>query len=108
NNGESLRISMRKENVTKYLLKMMPPFCNTQQSSGVVRDADGQIIPKKIINPCLDSIDRQNLHRELMFNQKIGRNVLDQKSELEKVLRKQKEKQRMSNEQKSNQGIRSI
>lgn len=49
----------------------MPPFCNAQQAPGVVRDANGQIIPKKIINPCLDSIDRQNLHRELMFNQKM-------------------------------------
>lgn len=50
---------------------MMPPFCNAQQGPGVVRDATGQIVPKKIINPCLDSIDRQNLHRELMFNQKM-------------------------------------
>lgn len=50
---------------------MMPPFSNAQQGSGVVRDANGQIIPKKIINPCVDSIDRQRLHRELMFNQKM-------------------------------------
>lgn len=32
---------------------------------------DGLILPKKLVNPCLDSSDRQNLHRELLFNQKV-------------------------------------
>lgn len=40
-------------------------------SSNNVRDEEGLIIPKKLINPCLESSDRQNLHRELLFNQKM-------------------------------------
>ncbi|GJQ85208.1 hypothetical protein Trydic_g13051 [Trypoxylus dichotomus] len=51
---------------------------------------DGLIIPRKLHNPVLDSTDRQNLHRELLFNQKIGKNVLNQKSELQKALEKHK------------------
>lgn len=38
---------------------------------GVQTDSDGLILPKKVINPCLESSDRKNLHRELMFNNKM-------------------------------------
>ncbi|XP_055699359.1 protein FAM107B isoform X2 [Phlebotomus papatasi] len=69
---------------------MMPPL---QSPSGVITDSQGLIVPKKLVNPCLESSDRQNLHRELLFNQKIGRSVLNQKSELQRVLEKQKERQ---------------
>ncbi|XP_059611428.1 protein FAM107B [Phlebotomus argentipes] len=70
--------------------KMMPPL---HSPSGVITDSQGLIVPKKLVNPCLESTDRQNLHRELLFNQKIGRSVLNQKSELQRVLDKQKERQ---------------
>lgn len=56
-------------------------------------DSQGLIVPKKLANPCLDSTDRQQLHRELMFNQKMGKSVLNQKSELQRALEKQKERQ---------------
>uniref|UniRef100_A0A182N1B7 Uncharacterized protein n=1 Tax=Anopheles dirus TaxID=7168 RepID=A0A182N1B7_9DIPT len=69
---------------------MMRPM-NTSQS--VMTDAQGLIVPKKLVNPVLESIDRQNLHREMMFNQKIGKSVLNQKSELQRALEKQKERQ---------------
>jgi hypothetical protein len=52
---------------------------------------DGLIIPRKPPNPVKDNSERQNLHKELMFNQKIGKNVLNQKSELQRALEKQKE-----------------
>lgn len=32
---------------------------------------DGLIIPRKPHNPVLDNTDRQNLHKELLFNQKM-------------------------------------
>lgn len=51
------------------------------------------IVPRKPQNPCLESSDRKNLHRELLFNQKIGKNVLNQKSELQRALEKHKEHQ---------------
>ena len=49
--------------------KMMPPL--QSPPSGVLTDAQGLIVPKKIGNPCLESSDRQSLHRELLFNQKM-------------------------------------
>ncbi|XP_031342733.1 protein FAM107B isoform X2 [Photinus pyralis] len=52
---------------------------------------DGLIIPRKPGNPMLENTDRQNLHRELLFNQKIGKNVLNQKSELQRALEKHKD-----------------
>ncbi|XP_045475219.1 protein FAM107B isoform X1 [Harmonia axyridis] len=52
---------------------------------------DGLIIPRKPANPIKENAERQNLHRELAFNQKIGKNVLNQKSELQRALEKQKE-----------------
>uniref|UniRef100_A0A1B6D0U9 Protein FAM107B n=2 Tax=Clastoptera arizonana TaxID=38151 RepID=A0A1B6D0U9_9HEMI len=51
------------------------------------------IMPRKPVNPYLESQDRQNLHRELLFNQKIGKNVLNQKSELQRALEKHKDTQ---------------
>ncbi|XP_053678729.1 protein FAM107B [Anopheles nili] len=69
---------------------MMRPI-NSNQS--VMTDAQGLIVPKKLVNPVLESIDRQNLHREMMFNQKIGKSVLNQKTELQRALEKQKERQ---------------
>ncbi|XP_053689584.1 protein FAM107B [Sabethes cyaneus] len=71
---------------------MMPPI-NHSATPGIMTDAQGLIVPKKLINPCAESMDRQNLHRELMFNQKMGKNVLNQKSELQRALEKQKERQ---------------
>ncbi|XP_044754926.1 protein FAM107B isoform X2 [Coccinella septempunctata] len=52
---------------------------------------DGLILPRKPANPVKENPERQNLHRELAFNQKIGKNVLNQKSELQRALEKQKE-----------------
>lgn len=55
--------------------------------------SDGLITPRRLPNPCLESPQRMDLHRELLFNQRIGKNVLDQKTELQKALLKHKEKQ---------------
>ncbi|XP_046828602.1 uncharacterized protein LOC124428514 isoform X2 [Vespa crabro] len=52
---------------------------------------DGLILPRKPYNPCLTSTNHKDLRRELLFNQKIGRNVLNQKSELQRALEKQRE-----------------
>ncbi|XP_037805933.1 protein FAM107B isoform X1 [Lucilia sericata] len=60
---------------------------------GVQTDANGLILPKKLINPCLQSTDRKQLHRELKFNTKMGISVLNQKTELQKAYEKQREKQ---------------
>ncbi|CAH0555052.1 unnamed protein product [Brassicogethes aeneus] len=51
---------------------------------------EGLIKPKKPPNPVRENSERQNLHKELLFNKKIGKNVLDQKSELQKAMEKQK------------------
>ncbi|XP_029167725.1 uncharacterized protein LOC114938121 [Nylanderia fulva] len=52
---------------------------------------DGLILPRKPYNPCLTSNNHKDLHRELLFNQKIGKNVLNQKSELQRALEKHRE-----------------
>lgn len=52
------------------------------------------IKPRKISNPCLASKERMQLHKELLQNYKIGKNVLE-KPELTKILDQRKEKQRI-------------
>uniref|UniRef100_A0A336MG19 CSON014767 protein n=1 Tax=Culicoides sonorensis TaxID=179676 RepID=A0A336MG19_CULSO len=74
----------------------------------VMTDAQGLIVPKKLVNPCLESSDRQNLHRELMFNQKIGKAVLNQKSELQRALEKQKERQFAAQQKKEDHNPKTI
>ncbi|CAG5128237.1 unnamed protein product, partial [Candidula unifasciata] len=51
------------------------------------------IKPKPLHNPCLESRERQALHRELLMNYRIGKDVL-QKPELNKVLRDRREKEK--------------
>ncbi|KAK9889839.1 hypothetical protein WA026_007204 [Henosepilachna vigintioctopunctata] len=60
-------------------------------SSAPHLDEDGLIIPRKPANPVKENPERQNLHKELAFYQKIGKNVLNQKSELQRALEKQKD-----------------
>merc|ERR1712018_438067 len=66
-------------------------------------DANGLVVPKKIFNPCADSRDRQELHREIRWNAKAGVNVLETKSELERVMEKRnrnkKDKERLHEEE---------
>lgn len=107
---------------------------NMTMATDCTRDMhqDGLILPRKPVNPCLTSNEHQNLHRELLFNQKMydfffsipykknnyywifnfrnnvytyiffsifsiffysGKNVLGQKSELQKALEKHKRSQ---------------
>ncbi|CAG2168900.1 unnamed protein product, partial [Oppiella nova] len=57
-------------------------------------DEDGLIIPRKLINPCVDSHERKSVHKEMLWNQKVGKNVLNSKNELEKELAKRKDNQK--------------
>ncbi|ALC40323.1 CG9328 [Drosophila busckii] len=68
-------------------------------AGAVQTDAEGLILPKKLINPCIESIDRKELHRELKFNARIGKSVLNQKSELERAYEKQKERHAAAEQQ---------
>lgn len=34
-------------------------------------EGGGLITPRRLVNPCLESSPRQDLHRELLFNQKM-------------------------------------
>ncbi|XP_070193569.1 uncharacterized protein [Littorina saxatilis] len=56
-------------------------------------DEGDQVQPRKLVNPCLASRERQALHKELLMNYKLGKDVL-QKPELNKVLAKRKETQK--------------
>ncbi|OWR54738.1 hypothetical protein KGM_215868 [Danaus plexippus plexippus] len=72
---------------------VLGPIEMVQEGEGA---GDGLIAPRRLPNPCVENPLRMDLHRELMFNQKIGKNVLNQKSELQKALSKHKEKQLMN------------
>ncbi|XP_054709896.1 protein FAM107B-like isoform X2 [Uloborus diversus] len=79
-----------------------PDYCESTEgeggqgrgTNGVRFSEDGLVIPKKPQNPCLESSERQNLHRELLFNQKIGKSVIGQKTELHKAFDKFREDQK--------------
>ncbi|KAL3061639.1 hypothetical protein OYC64_009733 [Pagothenia borchgrevinki] len=55
-------------------------------------DCDELIKPKKLINPVKNSRNHQDLHRELLMNQKRGL-AAQNKPELQKVLEKRKREQ---------------
>ncbi|XP_076362994.1 uncharacterized protein LOC143253278 isoform X2 [Tachypleus tridentatus] len=74
--------------------KIRQPRSRSRSTSGIQYDKEGFILPRKPANPCLESSERQSLHRELLFNQRIGRSVLNQKTELQKALEKFKDEQK--------------
>lgn len=42
----------------------------SERLGGVVVDKEGLVVPRKPANPCIESMERRDLHRELMFHQK--------------------------------------
>ncbi|XP_076333995.1 protein FAM107B-like isoform X2 [Tachypleus tridentatus] len=78
----------------------------SRSTSNIQYSKDGLILPRKLCNPCLESSERKMLHRELLFNQKIGKNVLNQKTELQKVLEKFKDEQKKKNTEVEKQNNR--
>lgn len=61
NNNTAALSSGKSQSLTSSPAKMISDRINE----------DGLILPKKLHNPCADSSDRQSLHRELLFNQKM-------------------------------------
>lgn len=106
-NGGNLMITEPSSNdLDKNRLNKIPP--PPALPMGPLLDPQGLILPRKPFNPCLDSKDRQDLHRELMFNQRIGKSVLNQKSELQRALEKHKDhqiKKELENEKSQNKTL---
>jgi hypothetical protein len=73
----------------------------------VLLDKDGLVVPRKPANPCTESTERRDLHRELQFHQKTGINVLNQKSELQKALQKHRDHQSRKELEQERQSSRS-
>jgi len=57
-------------------------------------DDEGLVIPRKPHNPCIDSTERRSLNKEIVWNQKVGKNVLEQKNELQKVMEKRNDEKK--------------
>jgi len=58
--------------------------------TGVIKDENGLILPKKLHNPCIVSNSKRDIHREIKWNTDKGINVLNNKSELEIAFAKHK------------------
>lgn len=74
------------------------PDYSDSDDGGLVDAGDEEIqlqliSPKKLVNPCLESKEHKALRRELALNQKLGINVLDNKTELRKEMDKRKQRQ---------------
>ncbi|XP_025107638.1 uncharacterized protein LOC112572268 isoform X3 [Pomacea canaliculata] len=58
-----------------------------------LEDEGEQIQPRKLSNPCVESRERQALHKELLMNYRLGKDVL-KKPELEKMMQMRKDAQK--------------
>ncbi|XP_013772038.2 protein FAM107B-like [Limulus polyphemus] len=86
--------------------KICQPLSRRRSNSSTQYNKEGLVLPRKLCNPCLESSERKSLHRELLFNQRIGKNVLNQKTELQKVLEKFKDEQKKKNIEEEKQNKR--
>merc|ERR1712048_462435 len=64
--------------------------CHRSPTTDTAKDENGLILPRKIVNPCIQSPFRRDLNREIRWNTDKGINVLNTKSELEKAFAKHK------------------
>merc|ERR1712173_464448 len=71
-------------------LQTMASTAQCPPPSNTTRDENGLILPRKIVNPCIQSPFRRDLNREIRWNTDKGINVLNTKSELEKAFAKHK------------------
>lgn len=78
----------------------------SERLGGVVVDKEGLVVARKPANPCIESMERRDLHRELMFHQKTGKGVLNQKSELQRAMQKHREVQSKKELEKERQSTR--
>lgn len=70
--------------------------CGEQQNQSLQFDQNGLVLPKKVLHHPISSAQPiiKDLNREIKFNQKQGKNVLDKKSELKRALEKLEESKR--------------
>jgi len=73
--------------------------CGVLTSGGVLKDENGLILPRKITNPCLESLPVREIHREIRWNTDKGINVLNNKSELEKAFAKYRKTSEQKNQE---------
>jgi len=71
-------------------------------------DMDGMILPKRLINPCVDSRDHKDLHRELLLNQRMGVDVLNKKSDLKKELERRKQRQTLREKEEQKKAKKTV
>ena len=68
--------------------------------TGVIKDENGLILPRKLYNPCIVSNSKRDLHREIKWNTDKGIRVLNNKSELEIAFAKHKKSLDEKNKEK--------
>merc|ERR1711894_681787 len=61
-----------------------------RNNTDTAKDENGLILPRKIVNPCIQSPFRRDLNREIKWNSDKGISVLNTKSESEKAFAKHK------------------
>jgi len=99
NVDDDLTVHVRRNNNSSHHHHHHHPHNNNRLNetdrlfSSTILDKDGLVVARKPQNPCADSNERRDLHRELLFNQKVGKPVLNQKTELQKAMQKHKEHQ---------------
>ena len=68
--GAQLRLKDKMEQNEAGSTSSSSELPRSSSQGGVQLDSNGLVIPKKIFNPCADSRDRQELHREIRWNAK--------------------------------------
>jgi hypothetical protein len=90
-NNNSIKTTTSSSSIIRQVRSGSPNMNNSNSMHLPHFDEEGLVIPRKPQNPCIESSERKSLHKEMLWNQKVGKNVLDTKNELEKVMAKRKD-----------------
>ncbi|XP_077058686.1 protein FAM107B isoform X2 [Siphateles boraxobius] len=90
-----------------YPRREIPPLASYAPQPDYMTADDDLIKPKKLINPVKASKSHQELHRELLMNQKRGISV-ENKPELQRVLEQRKREQMIKQKKQEEEARRKI
>ncbi|XP_062401854.1 protein FAM107B isoform X3 [Sardina pilchardus] len=83
----------------------VPPVASYAAQPDYMEDEDDLIKPKKLVNPVKASRSHQELHRELLMNQKRG---VETKPELQRVLEQRKREQMIKQRKQEDEARKKI
>merc|ERR1711915_150296 len=92
--GFEFQLKMKKLSLDSAAQRLEPAStAGNERTRSISLDCAGLVVPRKLVNPCMESLVVRQLNREIRWTSRSGISVLSSKSELDIALDKHKKVQ---------------